>query len=286
MKLSPLALLSVIGVAAANSPSLSISIKDGSYGGLDGLDPTLKWSDSTSSGDMDIEYGIESSATPTSDIASLPRNIWGKLTTDVSGWGVSARAEVDAQARDSADIEIDATNADNDVSVSLTASASSGGFSVKTVEATKGIDSDDSRITVNPRYNMETEEADVVVTYDSGDTNIELTASTDAQTVIISQQMDDTNIELTASADAQSLTISQQVDDDNRVAPTITSNGDISVEWERSLGDDSSLTATVVPNDSVDIEWTDGDWTTNVALPLDGTDITGATVGISRDVHF
>jgi len=235
---------------------------------------------------MDIEYGIESSATPTSDIASLPRNIWGKLTTDVSGWGVSARAEVDAQARDSADIEIDATNADNDVSVSLTASASSGGFSVKTVEATKGIDSDDSRITVNPRYNMETEEADVVVTYDSGDTNIELTASTDAQTVIISQQMDDTNIELTASADAQSLTISQQVDDDNRVAPTITSNGDISVEWERSLGDDSSLTATVVPNDSVDIEWTDGDWTTNVALPLDGTDITGATVGISRDVHF
>jgi len=263
MKLSALALVSVLGVAAAGKPQLSISVRDGSFDGLDGLDPTLKWSNSAASGDIAIEYGIESSVRPTSDIASLPRNVWGKASTDVSGWGVTARAEVDAQARDSADIEIDADNADADLSVSLTASAGDG-FSVKTIEATKGIDSDGARITVNPRYNVETEEADVVVSYANGDTDVKLTAS----------------------ADRQEVTFSQQIDDDNRVAPTLSSSGDLSVEWERRLADDSSLTATLKPNDSIDVEWKDAAWTANVNMPIDGTDINGANVSIKRDVNF
>lgn len=87
MKLSAIALLAVIGTAAAGKPQLSIKVRDGNFDGLDGLDPTLTWSDSTRSGDMDISYGIEASATPTSDLASLPRNIWGKASTDISGWG-------------------------------------------------------------------------------------------------------------------------------------------------------------------------------------------------------
>ena len=64
-----------------------IKVRDGNFDGLDGLDPTLTWSDSVTSGDIDLAYGIEASATPTSDIASLPRKIWGKASTDVSGWG-------------------------------------------------------------------------------------------------------------------------------------------------------------------------------------------------------
>lgn len=138
------------------------------------------------------------------------------------------------------------------------------GFAVKTVSATKRVDSDGAAITVNPRYNVETEESDVVLSYSK----------------------DGTDIEITASQDAQSVTLSRQLDDENRVAPTLNSSGDVSLEWERALGDDNSITATLKPDESIDIEWKDADWTANVNLPLDGTDITGTNVSIKREVSF
>ena len=271
------------------------------------MDPTLNWQGSAHSGDIDIDYGIESAVRPTADIASLPRNVWGKASTNVAGWGVSARAEMDAQDRSSTAIEMDADNEDADLSLRLTASTGNG-FNVERVEATKGLDMDGARVTLNPRYDMESGDADVVVGYDNGNTNVQLTASADSQEVAINHKMDNTNIgvtasadnqevtidhtmdntniKLTASADNQEVTISQQIDDDNRISPTINNNGDISVEWERNLGDDSSLTATLKPNESLDVEWRDHDWTANVNMPMDGMNVEGANVSIKRDVNF
>lgn len=306
MKLSALTLLTVVGTAAAGRPSLSVSamiscscfdtffeqmlfhfhqdfellstfpltaylsapyrqinVQDGNYADLGGLDPSLSWSNTAEAGDIDVEYGIEASARPTADIASLPKNIWGKASTNLNGWGVSARAEFQGTDFSSAGIDIDASNADADLDLHLEASAGDG-FSVSKVEATKRVESDGAAISINPRYNVETEEADVVLSY----------------------AKDGTSVEVTASQDAQSVTLSRQLDDDNRVAPTLASNGDISVEWERSLGDDNSLTATLTPNESLDLEWKDADWTANINLPIDGTDITGTNVSIKREVNF
>ena len=214
---------------------------------------------------------------------------------------------MDGQDRSSADLEFDADNKDADLSLRLTASAG-GGFNVRRVEATKGLDLDGARVTINPRYDVEKEEGDVVLGYDNGNTNvqltasaekqevnikhkmdntnIELTASADNQEVSIDHQVDNTNVKLTASADNQEVTISQQVDANNRVAPTINNRGDISVEWERSLGDDSALTATLKPNDSLNVEWRDNAWTANVDMPMNGANINGANVRIKRDVTF
>jgi hypothetical protein len=242
---------------------LQISVKDGQYKGLDGLDPTLTWSDSTSTGDLDLSYGIKAAVRPTTDLASLPRSIWGKASTDISGWGVSARAEVDGQNFNNADVELQASNAKADLSVSVDAQAGKN-MVVRSVEATKGLNQNGARITVTPRYNLQTEDKDVVLTYSK----------------------DNTNAKLTASADSQELTVSQQIDADNRVAPTINNNGDFSLEYERRLSDSSSLTANLKPNDSLDVEWKDADWTANVKMPIDGTNVKGINVGIRRDVEF
>lgn len=264
MKLSAVVLLAVTGTAAAGKPSLTINVQDGNFADLGGLDPTLSWSASTSSGDVDIEYGIEASARPTTDIASLPKNVWGKASTDIGGWGISARAEFAGTDFTNADVDIGATSDENELSINLQASAGDGGFSVSSVKATKSLSSDGADITISPSYNLESEAADVSVTYDK----------------------DGTNVEVNASQDAQSVTISRQIDDDNRVAPSFSSDGDVSIEWERSLGDDNSLTATLTPNESVDLEWKDDSWTANINLPLDGTDITGTNVSIKREVEF
>jgi len=280
MKFSIVSLLAVVGVAAAGRPELSIKVSDGSFAGLDGLDPSISWSSSSSSGDIDLEYGVDLAARPTTDIASLPKKIWGKASTDIAGWATTVSADVDGTDFAGAAYTVDAEN--GDLSISLT--ASSGG--VHTAEAKKGFASGDAQVTVNPRYNLDTEEGDVVVTYDAGDTSVELTASSDSQSVKVDHTTGDTEISLTASVDSQSLTISQQIDDDNKISPTITSGGDISVAWERSLGDDNSLTATIKPDDAIDLEWKDAAWTANINLPIEGTSVTGANVGISRDVSF
>jgi len=304
MKFSLFALAAVVATANAGRPQLSISVRDGNFDGLDGLDPTINWQGSASSGDVNLDYGIEAAARPTTDIASLPRNVWGKASTNVGGWGVSARAERDMSSDDTA-LEFDADNEDADLSFHVVASAAGG---MERVEATKGLDMNGARVTLNPRYNVVDEEADVVVGWENGDTNvkltasadnqevnvkhridntnIELTASRDNQEVVIDHQMDNTNVKLTASADNQEVTVSQQLDANNRISPTVNRNGDVSIEWERTLGDDSSLTATLKPNDSLNVEWKDNDWTANVDMGLDGTNINGANVSIKRDVTF
>lgn len=283
MKTSSLALLSLIGVAAAGKPQLSIQVKDGSFGGLDGLDPSISWSGSSSSGDVDLEYGVDASASSLTNIASLPKKFWGKASADVGGWATSVRADVDSADIESADLEVDAVN--GDLALKMFASAGKA-FAVRRVEATKSFDSDGAKITLNPRYNLETEEADIIASWDTDDTNVELTASTDSQSVKVSHQMGDTNLELNASADAQSLTISQQLDESNRVAPTLTSSGGVSLEWERSLGDDNSLTAKVIPDEAIDLEWKDEAWTANINMPISGANIEGANVSIKREVNF
>jgi len=215
------------------------------------------------SGDVELEYGIEASARPTSDIASLPKNIWGKATTNLNGWGVSARAQFEGTDFTNAAVEIDASNDEVDLDIHLVASAGDG-FAVKTVSAVKGIDADGARVTFNPRYNVETEESDVVINYSK----------------------DGTEISLTASQDAQSVTLSRQLDDDNRIAPTLNSSGDVSIAWERGLGDDNSITTTLTPDESINVEWKDAAWTATINMPLDGTDITGTNVSIKREVSF
>lgn len=279
MKFTALSLLALTAGVSAGSPSLSISVQDGTYGGLDGLDPSLSWSSSSSSGDVDLEYGVDMKASSL-NIASLPKKVWGKASLDLGGWATSVRADADASDLGNADLTIDSVN--GDTSLKMFASAAG----VSSVEASKTFDSDGASVSVNPRYNLETEEADVVIGYDAGDTSVELTASADSQSVVIGHSMGDTSLSLTASADAQSLTLSQKIDDDNTVSPTFGSDGSMSVAWERSLGDGNSLTTTLTPNESVDMEWKDAAWTANINLGLDGASVSGANVSVKRDVNF
>lgn len=287
MKFSATILAVVIGAAYAGKPNLSIIVKDGSFDGLEGFDPTVTYGGSATAGDVDLEYGIEATVKPTTDIASLPKSVWGKASTSISGWGVSAKAEIDPKELDSADITIDASNDELDLSVKVDATAGSeGGLSASNIEATKGIELDSGKLTINPRFNLADDEKDVVVSYSQESTTVSITASADSQSIDITHSAGNTDVSITASADEQEVTISQQVDDDNRLAPTINNKGDLSVEWEKSLGDDNSVTTTLKPNDSINVEWKDGAWTATVDMPIEENSISGATVSVKRDVNF
>ena len=176
------------------------------------MDPSLSWEGSSSSGDLDLTYGVDASAVPTTDLASLPRRIWGTASTNAAGWGVTARAEKDVAGGSDTAIEIDASNDDADLSINAVASAGDG-INFSRVSANKGLDLNGASLNINPRHDLESGETDVVVSYDNGGTNVVLTASADSQEVSAKHDMGDTQIGVTASADGQEVSIDHSMGD-------------------------------------------------------------------------
>lgn len=274
--------------AAAARPQLSLQVRDGNFDGLDGLDPSLTWSSSTTSGDYDLEVGVDVAARPTADIASLPRSAWGKASRSFGAWGVSARADIERENMDNAAIEVNAANEGDDLSFKLFANAGSAGGSLNNIEATKGFTSGDARVTINPRMDMSTRDVDATITWDAGNTAVSLEANRAAQSIKVTQQVSDrTEVSVDANKDEQTFTVAQQIDDQNKVTPSFgLRSGKVSVAWERDLGDDNSLTTTVKPDDAIDMEWKDSAWTANINMPISGTNIDGANISVKRDVNF
>eukprot|EP00970_Alexandrium_tamarense_P017704 scaffold10795_cov193-Alexandrium_tamarense.AAC.7 len=288
-----------------------ITIRDGNFTDLDGLEPTITWENSAYVEDVNIrvssslgigwfvphvkslftdqlqcpyttpyihrrapfhQYGIDLSAR-TTNLAALPRRIWGRASRIFNDrFALSTRLEMDVQSMDRIDFEIDGEDEENDLKMRMSGSASKnvGGGILKNsarvafVEFTKGFDNDGNRVTINPRYNLDHQRGDVVMTYDA----------------------DDTLIQVTASKDDQVVTISQKLNEDNIISPTLSRDGSLSLAWDRKLGDDNSIRTTLNPNRSVEVEWRDAAWTANVNFPMDQADLTGAQVHIKRDVKF
>ena len=104
-------------------------------------------------------------------------------------------------------VELEGDYGEEDINVKIFGSAGKE-MSVSRVEATKGFESGDARVTVNPRYDLDRDDGDVILGW----------------------AKDKTEVEMIADRDNQSIKISQQLDDDNRVAPMYASNGTIAVE--------------------------------------------------------
>lgn len=138
-------------------------------------------------------------------------------------------------------------------------------FAVSKIEGLKGFDSgDDARVTINPRWDVDKEDGDVILGWEN----------------------DKTYVEVIANKDDQSLRVSRQIDDKNRIAPFLATNGTLAVEWEREIGDDNTISTTVTADESVEIEWKDHEWTANVEVPLDGTGIDNVSMTVKREVRF
>jgi len=252
-------------------PQLSITIRDGNFTDFEGMDPTITWENSAVlQNDVALQYGIDLSAR-TTNLASLPRRIWGRASRIFADrYAISTRLQMNVQRMDTLDFELDGEDEETDLQMRMIGSTSVDpkqtfkSSRVNFMEFTKGFDNDGNRVTINPRYNVNYNHADVVLTYDA----------------------DDTLIKVTASKDDQVVTISQKLNNDNMISPTIGRDGSLSLAWDRKLGDDNSIRTTLNPNRSVDVEWRDSDWTANVNFPMEENDMRGATVHIKRDIKF
>ena len=132
------------------------------------------------------------------------------------------------------------------------------------VEIDKGFDALGGRLSITPRYNLASSEADVTIGYDSNETTVTIDAS----------------------KSQQKLTVSQQILDGHRITPSITSSGDISVAYRKDLDNGNSLTTTVSPGDKVNVKWEDGPWVAEFDTALNGLKTEGLAVRVHRKVTF
>eukprot|EP00586_Coscinodiscus_wailesii_P019378 CAMPEP_0172498306 /NCGR_PEP_ID=MMETSP1066-20121228/112016_1 /TAXON_ID=671091 /ORGANISM="Coscinodiscus wailesii, Strain CCMP2513" /LENGTH=267 /DNA_ID=CAMNT_0013271531 /DNA_START=40 /DNA_END=843 /DNA_ORIENTATION=+ len=267
MKFTTLPLLFIVGcVGAVSRPQISIQVRDGALSGdIEAIDPTITWEGSSSYFDFDLEYGTEASLQVTDDFASLPRNVWGRVSRRIGQWGVSAHAKVFGNDMKNAKVELAAGSENDKFSSKLMGSLGNSGASVDSIQVTKGFDFNTTHyVALTPRFNVADKTADMFVSYSK----------------------DKTNVGLSTSRTSQKISVSQQIGENNRIMPTFSSGGEFSLGWERFLGKGSSITTVLTPDKDIDVVWKDGEWKANINMPLDGISISGANVNIKRELKL
>lgn len=263
MKLQLASLLSIIAFtdAGISYPTVSVDLKgqDGAVGPFDGLDPVASWSASAAALGCNFEAGATSSIKPTLDVLSLPRSVWGKVRTKAGQWKFSSKATSLLDGSNKVSLNICADNNDWDTSLEV---ASKGGS--QNVQVVKGFGALGGRISVNPRYNIQSSNADVILGYDAEGTSVILEASQSDQT----------------------LTISQQIADDHRLTPSITSKGDFALAWRKSLEGGNAVTTTLKLNESLNVKWEDGPWTAVISSPMSGYKTDDISVRVHRKLNL
>ena len=73
-----------------------------------------------------LKAGVTSSVKATSDVMSLPRSIWGKISSDVAGWRLSSRADVPCNDDSAIGLKFSAGSDDFDTSINVDASGGEG----------------------------------------------------------------------------------------------------------------------------------------------------------------
>jgi hypothetical protein len=186
----------------------------------------------------------------------LPKSVWGKVKTTAAGWNLSSKTTAALDGSNSVSCNFAANNNDWDTSLELDSSDGS-----QKVQLCKGFEAIGGRISVNPRYTIQTSDADVILGYDT----------------------DKTSVTVEASKSSQKLTVAQQITDGHRITPSVTSKGDVSVAWRKSLDGGDAVTTTVNKDGGLRVDWEDGPWTATILTAINDSAV---DVKVKRKLNF
>mmetsp|Transcript_5502 Transcript_5502/g.10477 ORF Transcript_5502/g.10477 Transcript_5502/m.10477 type:complete len:273 (-) Transcript_5502:2436-3254(-) len=262
------ALLSTVD-AGVSYPTVSINLHgvhdgdDAAVGPFEGLEPIASWGASASALGFDFEAGATSSIKPTLDVLSLPKSIWGKMRRQAGGWTVSTKAVASLDGSNTVGLNVAADHDEWDTSIEISSTSNSSRGSQR-VQVCKGFEVLGGRLSVNPRYNIQSSNGDVILGYDTGSTAVTIEASPSKQTLMLSQELPRGNL----------------------IAPSVTSNGDFAVAWKKSLPQGNSVTTTLKVNDSISVRWEDGPWTATMVSPMDGFKTGDINIKVNRKLNL
>lgn len=182
------------------------------------------------------------------DKDNMPFSFWGTAKRTIKGWCLSAGVDGDSSDLNvvGIDLRADCGSTALQVTGSATNAADAVEVQVGTVKVSQKVDALGGSWTLVPRYNVVSNKGDLMVAYGFEDTVVTV----------------DTNL------NKSKVTVRRNIGDNNQVAPSISTAGDVELEYRRAV-----LTGTVttkVNADTVGVSWQDGPWQANVKAPLDG----------------
>eukprot|EP00529_Nitzschia_sp_RCC80_P030903 CAMPEP_0113481298 /NCGR_PEP_ID=MMETSP0014_2-20120614/22337_1 /TAXON_ID=2857 /ORGANISM="Nitzschia sp." /LENGTH=290 /DNA_ID=CAMNT_0000374791 /DNA_START=96 /DNA_END=968 /DNA_ORIENTATION=- /assembly_acc=CAM_ASM_000159 len=239
------------------TPDITVGLNvghDTNSGTMGGVIPKAKWESDvvTITDGVDVQGGLDIAVTdfsPKGGVESVvtQSNVWGKLRALVPGVGViNVRGDMDPNARDVVDLNIQATAFDTGIQVVGAADLNSPSVAVDRIQVTKSIDALGGSISLNPKYDVSSSTPDLTVGYSIGDMSFKV------------------------DADSRKLTVAHSFAGGNKVTPSVTASGDFSLSYSRPLLEGGRLTTTWKPDDAVKVQWTDGGWDASLTAPLDG----------------
>ncbi|KAG7339572.1 hypothetical protein IV203_025090 [Nitzschia inconspicua] len=252
-------LLPTLVAAGVPKPDISVGLNvghDTNVGTIGGVTPRIQWeSEPTIIAGCDVQGGLDVTIT---DVKETPRTfVWGKLKKSFPDVTLSVRGEMDANARDIVDVNIQASGFGTGIQVTGSADLVTPSVSVDKVQLNKNLDALGGTLSLNPSYDVATRVPDAVVGYSYGPTSMKV----DAQ--------------------RKQLTVSHTFRTKNTISPTVSVGGDFSLSYSRTLAD-GKLTTTWKPDDSIKVQWSDGSgWDATVVAPLEGYYNTNGGIKVS-----
>lgn len=201
--------------------------------------------------------------------------IVSRLLKRKSTWGVSFRADVNVRNLpniDTCDLAMKANCEERDINLKTYATVHEGHHvEMRHIDVFKTYRSmSNERLTINPRYYFPSHSGtggyvDAIMTYDRDDV--------------------DTSVQLYANREFQRLTIARKVGEDVIISPSISSSGNINVQWHHNIGD-SSVIANFSPRENINVKWTDGSVGLNIEVPIVNGNIESTKVSLRKKIQF
>jgi hypothetical protein len=179
---------------------------------------------------------------------SMPFSLWGKAKRNIAGWNLSARADVDSSDMNTVGVDLRADSGATTLQVTgiANSNADESSMQVGSVKVSQKLNALGGSWVLSPRYNVRANKGDVTIAYG----------------------IQDTVVSIVADLKKSKVTIRQNIGDNNQVAPSITTDGKVELEYRRSVLT-GTVTTTVKP-DVLGVQWQDGPWQANMKAPLDG----------------
>lgn len=179
----------------------------------------------------------------------MPYSLWAKVKRSFMGWNFAGRLDADSKDLNQLgiDLKVDGGPVGTGLQLIGTANTESPSVKVSKIKVSQSVDALGGTWTVIPRYSLDAQKGDVRVAYGIAGAIVAVDASGDKQT----------------------LTIAKLLGEKNRIAPRVSTKGDVEVEYRRLIGT-GALTTTLKPNAFFNVEWEDGPWVARVHAPMDG----------------
>lgn len=190
---------------------------------------------------------------------TIPFRGWAKIKR--SAFGIQSSAKFDVDSEDLTKVGVDLAIIGGPTGTGLlltgTVDTDNGLVALENVKVSQNVDTLGGVWSVVPSYNIGSQKGNVKLAYGSSGVSVSLDADVDQQKVTVAKGFGA-----------------------NVIAPSITNQGDVEVQFTRKL-QTGSVTATIKSNDSVNIKWTDGKWVANVKAPISGDFAKEAKVTLS-----